>query len=265
MPFSLPRITNLKAIASLVLKELYRRKDFYALFIMIAVITLGFASFSFIDNGRIVRFLKEICLGLIWISSLLIAITTTARQIPSECESRTIFPLLAKPITRTEVILGKFFGCWFASGISLLLFYIFFCGVAISREDEWHLLNYLQAGLMHWFMLGIVISIVLTGSMFTSAISSNITICSLITVGILLMGRSLNKIALQQDEPAQSIIYGLYYIIPHLEFFDLRNIIIHNWPLVSWWACGAAALYAMAYTCIFLSAACIRFHRIRIQ
>ena len=42
--------------------------------------------------------------------SLVIAIGTAARQIPAERENRTIFPLLAKPVSRWQVILGKFFG-----------------------------------------------------------------------------------------------------------------------------------------------------------
>ena len=62
------------------------------------------------------RYLKDVCLLLIWISSLVIAITTTARQIPAERESRTIFPLLAKPVRRGELIVGKFLGCWLACG-----------------------------------------------------------------------------------------------------------------------------------------------------
>ena len=40
-----------------------------------------------------------------------------ARQIPAERENRTIFPLLAKPVTRGQVIAWKFLGCWLAAGI----------------------------------------------------------------------------------------------------------------------------------------------------
>src|SRR5689334_6979641 len=99
---------NSRAIGGLVIKELFRRKDFYALFILTALITLILGSVNFFNEANIVRYLKEICLFLIWVSSLVIAITTAARQIPAERESRTIFPLLAKPVTRSHVILGKF-------------------------------------------------------------------------------------------------------------------------------------------------------------
>ena len=95
------------AVAGVVIKELYRRKDFYVLFILTVLISLVMASVNSFHDNQIVRYLKEICLLLIWISSLVIAITTTARQIPAERENRTMFPLLAKPVTRTPGDFGK--------------------------------------------------------------------------------------------------------------------------------------------------------------
>src|SRR5208283_1925926 len=114
---------NVFALAGVVMKELYRRKDFYVLFVLTALITLLLGSVNFFSDDNIVRYIKDVCLLLIWISSLVIAITTAARQIPAERESRTIFPLLAKPVGRGEFIVGKFVGCWLACGISLLAFY----------------------------------------------------------------------------------------------------------------------------------------------
>src|SRR5208283_4311410 len=150
-------MNNILAVASVVIKELYRRKDFYVLFILTALICLVMASVNFFNDAHIVRYLKEICLLFIWICSLVIAITTTARQIPSERENRTLFPLLAKPLSRTQLLLGKFLGCWFACGLALICFYLFFGALAASREHHWPLLSYLQAGLLHWVMLAVVI------------------------------------------------------------------------------------------------------------
>src|SRR6266581_666518 len=132
------------AIANIVLKEMYRRKDFYVLFVLTALITLVMGSVNIFNDDKIVRYLKEICLLLIWTSSLVIAITTAARQIPAERESRTIFPLLAKPVTRSHVVIGKFLGCWQAVGLALIVFYVFFGIVSGSREHHWPLVQYFQ-------------------------------------------------------------------------------------------------------------------------
>src|SRR5262245_35670059 len=81
------------AIAGVVIRELYRLKDFYVLFVLTALITLVMGFVNFFNETHIVRYLKEICLFLIWGASLVIAISTTARQIPAERENRTLFPL----------------------------------------------------------------------------------------------------------------------------------------------------------------------------
>ena len=180
---------NIFAVASIVIKELYRRKDFYVLFILTVMICLVMASVNVFNDNQIVRYLKELCLLLIWISSLVIAITTTARQIPAEKEQRTLLPLLAKPLTRTQFLVGKFLGCWLACGLVLLCFYAFFGALAASREHTWPLVNYFQAAFLHWMTLGVVVAITLLGSLVFAAPSSNSTICFVIVGTIMCIGR----------------------------------------------------------------------------
>ncbi len=254
-------LNNVFAIAGVVIKEMYRRKDFYVLFVLTALITLLMGSVTFFNQENIVRYLKEICLFLIWGASLVITITTAARQIPAEREQRTLFPLLAKPVTRNQLVIGKFLGCWLASGISLLLFYLFFGAVAGAKEHEWPVLNYFQAAVLHWFMLGIVCALTMLGSVVFDAPSSTNTIMLIVSVGILLIGRHLNKVALKLEEPGQTIVYAIYFALPHLELFDVRDLIVHNWALIPWhiWAAGLA--YAVVYSAIFLALACLAFRR----
>ena len=254
-------MNNAFAVSGIVLKELYRRKDFYVLFILTALITLVMGSFKLFNDDKIVRYLKEICLLLIWVSTMVIAITTAARQLPAEKENRTIFPLLAKPITRGQLVLGKFFGCWFSSGLALLLFYVFFAVISRAREHQWPVLNYFQAIWLHWIFLGIVIALVLLGSVVFTAVSSNATISFIVIVGILFVARHLNKIALQTGEPGRSIIYSIYFALPHLELFDVRQLIIHNLPLISWKMWLLASFYGSAYTVFFLVATWMIFRR----
>src|SRR5208282_78593 len=151
-------MNNIFAVAGVVIKELYRRKDFYVLFIVTVLICGIMASVNIYNDAKIVRFIKEICLDLMWVSSFVIAITTTARQIPAERENRTLLPLLAKPLSRVQLLLGKFIGCWIACGLTLLCFYVFFGVLAASRDHHWPLLNYFQAATLHWFMLGIIVA-----------------------------------------------------------------------------------------------------------
>ena len=252
---------NIWAIGQLVIKELYRRKDFYALFIITALITLTMGSVNFFNEANVVRYLKELCLFLIWVSSLVIAITTSARQIPAERESRTVFPLLAKPVTRNQFVLGKFFGCWVACGLCLAVFYSFFGAVSAAREHSFPLLTYAQAVLLHWFMLAIVIAMTISGSIIFAAPSSNGTIMFVSVTALLILAQHMNKFALQLSEPLQTLVYAIYYAFPHFEFFDVRLRVTHNWGIVSWLVWLGALLYASVYAGMFLAGACFAFRR----
>ena len=253
---------NVCAIAKIVVLEMYRRKEFYVLFILTIVICLIMGIINFFNDKQIVRYLKELCLLMIWVSSLIIAITTTARQIPVEREQRTLLPLLAKPLSRAQLIFGKFLGCWIVCGLALICFYIFFGVLAGSREHQWPLLSYFQAALLHWTALGVVVSLSLLGSLVFAAPSSNSTICFAICAAIMCLGRYLDQFALNFHEPMRSFVYGIYFAIPHLEIpFEMRNLIIHDWPLISWNFVWLGSLYLLAYALFFLVAACLVFRR----
>src|SRR5471032_1686537 len=250
------------ALAYVVIKELYRRKDFYVLFIITIVICLVMASVNIYNDNDIIRYVKSLCLLLIWVSSLVIAITTTARQIPAEREQRTLLPLLAKPLTRSQLIVGKFLGCWLACGLVLICFYVFFGALGASREHTLPFLSYFQAAFLHWMLLGVVIAMTLLGSLVFAAPSSNSTICFVVVMTILCVGRYLDAVALSLSEPLRSVIYAMYFALPHLEWdFGMRNLIVHDWPLTGWNFIGLDALYLLAYTAVFLVAACLVFRR----
>jgi ABC-type transport system involved in multi-copper enzyme maturation permease subunit len=254
-------MNTILALSGVVIKELYRRKDFYVLFVLTAVITLVMGSIHFFNDPKIVRYLKEICLLLIWVSALVVAIGTTARQIPAERENRTIFPLLAKPVTRAHVVVGKFVGCWFACGLTLIVFYLFFGVVSGSRENHWPLLQYFQALWLQWIMLGVVIALVLFGSVVFTAPSSNATICFIVVTGLLLLGRYLNIVALREPEPLRSVVYTLYFLIPHLEWYDVRDFVIYDQNLIGWVNCVLATIYGLAYAAMLLFATWLVFRR----
>jgi len=123
-------------------------------------------------------------------------------------------------------------------------------------------LNYFQAITLHWFMLGIIVALALLGSIIFAAPSSNNTITFVLVTAILLLGRHLQKIALQFNEPLQSIVYALYFLIPHLEWaFDMRYLIVHNWDLINWAAWAGALLYASIYSALILTGVCVLFRR----
>ena len=164
-------------------------------------------------------------------------------------------------MTRGQVIIGKFAGCWLACGLALVVFYLFFGLLSGSREHSWPLQMYLEGLWLQWAMLAIVVALVLLGSVVFTAPSSNATICFIVVIGILLLGGHLNRVALQQAEPVRTIIYGVYFMIPHLEWYDVRDLIVYAQAPVPLVDCGLATLYAMAYVALLLFATWLVFRR----
>ena len=249
------------ALAVVVIKELYRRKDFYVLFVMTAVITLLMAGAALFKDEKITGVLKEICFLLIWISGLVIAVATAARQIPTERENRTIYPLLAKPVTRAQIVAGKFLGCWLACGGALLIFYAFLGVVIASLDHALPFANYLEAAWMQWMFLAIVIAAALWGSLVFPATSSNVTFCLVVVLLLLLLGRQLSGLAISQMEPLRSTIYAVYFLLPHFEWFNLKDYVIANTGTAGGVFCLLGSLYAAAYAGFFLLGTWLSFQR----
>jgi hypothetical protein len=141
------------------------------------------------------------------------------------------------------------------------VFYVFFTLVSGSREQSWNVEATIKAVWLHWVMLGIVVSMVVFGSIVFSAPSSNVTICFIAVIGILGLGRYLHHVAVQQSEPVSILLTAIYFAIPHLEWYDVRDFLVNDVHLASWADCGLATIYGVAYMGFFMCAAWVVFRR----
>jgi len=141
--FSFRRIM---AIAANTFTELTRLKIFYVL-LLFALLLIGssifMAQLSFQQEFQV---LKDIALGAMNIFTSLLAIVATARLIPQDIEDRTIYTILAKPVSRVEYLLGKLTGVLLILGLGLLIMSTLFLVVLAIREQT--VLNE-TAALMH--------------------------------------------------------------------------------------------------------------------
>ena len=123
------------AIADVTWTELVRLKVFYFL-IIFALLVIGnsffLARFSFEEEFQM---LKDIALGAMSIFSSLLAILATATLLPKDREDRTIYTILAKPVSRTEYLLGKLAGVFLLLTLAVLLMGAVFAAVLLLRTQ----------------------------------------------------------------------------------------------------------------------------------
>jgi hypothetical protein len=101
----------------------------------------------------------------------------------------------------------------------------------------------------------------LLGSIVFAAPSSNATICFVVIAGIMFAGAHLNGVAVEMGGWRGTLVYGVYYLIPHLEWYDVRELIVHDWGTIDWLACAGATVYALLYSALLLDVTWLLFRR----
>ena len=242
------------AIAGGMIKELIRKKDFYVLLIFMLVILGVLSAQTFFQIEGISRYVRDFGYSMVMLFSFIISITFAAKQIPVEIESRTIYPLLAKPLSRYKIILGKFCGSMAVSVVSFTVFYAIFISF-YTAGGEIESLSLLGQG----FIFGILFLCMTSAfAIFLSVfmtMAANVTLSFLFYMIIGGFSSSIKEIIFS-SKGVVSVLYGiLYYLLPHFEFFDLRVRITHAWDPLPAWVVVSVSVYAFVYCFMLLSAA----------
>jgi len=232
-------------IAGGVIKELIRRKELYFILLLIFATILYAGSFSFGGERGFYRYFKEIVLSMIYIFSVIITVSFASRQIPMELESKSIYPLLSHPVGRGEFVVGKFTGVGIISILSFTCFYLVFIISLLVRKDfstPWVLL--IEGYYLHILLLLFLSSFTILLSLFLTP-AANIVATLLVYFGNNWFGVSMPG----------------YIYFPHLEFFDLKEKIIHSSSIVPGWVILFLTIYAICYIGLFLYLAWLVFRR----
>ena len=115
-----PRGPVVAAAASAALLEARRRRDAAVAAIFAGVFGIGLLAARRVgyESPPAATFLLNLGLATSAFLSLLASLLLGARQLPDEMENRTLQPLLARPVRRAEVLLGKWLAAW-AAGAAL--------------------------------------------------------------------------------------------------------------------------------------------------
>lgn len=255
--------TPLFALIRLSLYDLYRRKDLVVvgMLTLVVLVPMSFATPFGVKGAS--RYLNEIALLLVWIFTLVIAMTRTARILPTEIESRTIYPLLAKPASRTLILFGRYAGVLLAALSVLFLFYCLYAVINALKSALFPWEVWIQALMLHAGFIILVTSLALLGSLFLHS-DANLSVLGIVIVGMLFYGRQLPVLAAGQPLSMRLLIQAIYWVAPHTEFFDMRTRMIHHWPAVPWLICCAAFCYALVYSAICFGLAAWLFNRKKI-
>lgn len=262
------------AIAAITWREALRRRWMTAL-LGVSVVILGAANFfTAVQPGEEQRFLRDFGVGFIILITLLMTIFLGVSLVPPDIERRTIFTILSKPVSRLEFILGKFSGLALTLGLNLLvLTVVFLLSYTFNKvsHETWEgalkvesqhpglyfdLSNLVHALVLHYGQLVVLAALALTMSLVVSPITA-IVFSFLIYFGGQMSSYwgQLGGHGAEQDghdhgsvlpKPVQGVVSILYYTLPKLDRFDVRDKLVTDAAVTTayvWKAFGGGLVY----------------------
>lgn len=253
-------MSKILAIARTTLYELVRSKVLYSVvFFAILLLSLS-AFFGTVTIGDRIKVIKDFGLFSLSIFSVAFATISGATLLAKELSKKTIYNILAKSVTRSEFLWGKYLGmCATAFLLALLLslaLLLFLTLFSANFESEM-----IQACLHVLLELLIVCAC----AIFFSSIVITPTLNGLFTFMLFLAGRSRDYLlTLAHSDlvtaPVSSLLKLVYWLLPPLDIINIGDRAVYG-QLTPLSTSGWCLIYSLAYSVILLMLATLFFSR----
>ena len=110
-----------RALARGVLLESFRRKDLWVVAILGFLIICAAGALGFFGISGLQAIAKDLAVTVLSLFSTTMAILTSCRLLPEEIKQRTLYPLLSRPISRFDLLFGKWIGAVLVTLIAFIL------------------------------------------------------------------------------------------------------------------------------------------------
>lgn len=250
---------NVGLVAYHVFKESVRDKVLYNLVLFAVLLIATSYLLGQLTAGQEAKIIKDLGLAASSVFGLFIAVFIGIGLVSKEVERRSIYSLLAKPISRPMFIFGKYAGLVLTLAVNLsvmamaiyaVLAYMRWTAPPPAGALEAPLIDpaLLQALLLIFVQLALVTAIALFFSSFSSPILSAVFTFGLYVVGH--FNADLRHFETVVDSrTAAWVARGLYYALPNLAPLDIKAQVVHGQPASAGYVLlttGYAAMYIAA-------------------
>lgn len=224
-------LRRLAAIAGAVFLDAIKRKVVYAVGFFAVILAFSAPSLPSYGVGVDVGVYREVALALTFAGSLVLALALAANRIPSEVERRTVYNVVAKPVSRWEYVVGTWAGITLVMAAVIGAFTVVDQLVGLVRYGEpmWQLW---EGALAIWFETGVLTAFAVAVSAFSGAM-----VVTVATLTFAFMGHSRQPFLTQVPSfPA--------WLYPSLDTFNVINPVAHG--------AGYGWQYALIMKLVFL-------------
>ncbi|MBI3743149.1 MAG: ABC transporter permease [Chloroflexi bacterium] len=246
-------------LARCVIIEAVRRKDLWVVAILGLIIMLFAGALGFFGMRGLEAFAKDLGVSVLGLFSTILAVLISARQIQEEMNRRTLCPLLARPISRFDMLLGKYCGAvlatWLAFAMLAAATAIGLLAFGVPFEPI-----FAQYLLLKMLGLAAVCAASFALSLFTTP-SAAATFGMLLAFGSGMLSRAF-VLAGQSCPSGTRWFYGLIEsLVPQFSLFDIGGRAAGGWPLVPVSVVGALTVYCTMIVGAMLCLSWLRFRR----
>jgi ABC-type transport system involved in multi-copper enzyme maturation permease subunit len=259
------------AIAINVFRESVRDKVLYNL-VLFAVLLIG-ASLIIgeLTAGQDVKIIKDLGLSATSLFGLFIAVFIGIGLVSKEVERRSIYSLLAKPIHRSQLVVGKYLGLALTLavniGVMAIAQYVVLAYIG-WRAPEAAAKAWDAPPLDPWLL--VAIGLILVELMLVTAIAiffstfSTPLLSAAFTFSLFVVGHYSTDLRNFQDvveaPAAGRLAAALYWVVPNLAQFDVKAQVVHGQAVPAGYVALALA-YAAAYIALLLTVSVLVFSR----
>lgn len=247
---------NVLAIAAVTLRELLRRKVQVNLLVFGTLMVLASYLISLLTLGFMHRILADLGLSAMQLIGTLLAVFLGSTVVAGDVERRVLYPIVAKPVSRTEYLVGRFAGLAVALVLNLLVMAIALAAILVFEAGSVATLD--RPFLAAIAMLGLQAVVIAAVAVLFSSLTSS-TLAAIFTLSLSVAGNLTNDVRNLWKGGAEWLGTVIWYAVPNLGALSLNESVVYRTPVPA--GTLYAALYAGFYAASALAIASLLFER----
>lgn len=249
------------AIARNAFREAVRDRILYNLVLFVLLLIAGAIFLGELSAGQEAKIIVDLGLSAMLLFGVFIAIFVGVGLVYKEIERRTLYAILAKPISRGQFLLGKYLGLCATLLVNVVVMGIGLSAALVYLRRGWNPLiaHVWPAIALIYLELAIITGVALLFSSFSSPALS-----ALLTFFAFIIGHfsgDLKTLAGSSSSAGARILFRtLYYLLPNLSHYSAITPASHgispDGPVFA-----LATAYAFVYSAVLLTSATLIFGR----
>ena len=237
-------------IAKTSMLENSRKQVFQVTCLLMLAVIGGSTLLSVLTEGVKLKILKDLCMSCILFGGAVLSITLGSTGIPGDVESRTLYPVIARPVTRFAYVAGKFLGAFLTASIGIAVMAAAFGVLLASFEGRLDQFLFVAAGFA--VMEAAVICAVATAVSTAATPAASAALTFLVYLfGTIKMGYLAGLVERLPGAFAKMAAGTLLHALPNLECFNLKSGLVHHAPIPAGYL-AQVALYGVCYAALVL-------------